>query len=229
MGFFDWVKEKARDIKWWVEDRIDDIKDFFDRSYDEDGSVDDIIFIENRLTELRKKTKRSLTRFTNEPREAFENCFNEVVGLLEEGDLPDKYKIDLTDFKAQIASTSREITDRITRHYDRRVSLDDDECVEILEIYDNAERKEEFKEFQKTVFDEIEDEVIDFVDKKSNDLYKDLKTILENSLITSGEQLANAKESLEKIEKGDLAEKEREQLNSLIVCKAANAVLAITN
>lgn len=143
--------------------------------------------------------------------------------------MPDKYKIDLTDFKAQIASTSREITDRITRHYDRRVSLDDDECVEILEIYDNAERKEEFKEFQKTVFDEIEDEVIDFVDKKSNDLYKDLKTILENSLITSGEQLANAKESLEKIEKGDLAEKEREQLNSLIVCKAANAVLAITN
>ena len=80
--------------------------------------------------------RQSLTRFTNEPREAFENCFNEVVGLLEEGDLPDKYKIDLTDFKAQIASTSREITDRITRHYDRRVSLDDDECVEILEIYD---------------------------------------------------------------------------------------------
>ena len=218
MGLWDKIKEVGRKIK-----------EFFVGRYDEDGSVEDSIDIENTLTKLRKMTRRSLTKFTAEPREAFENCFNEVVGLLEEGDLLEKYKIDLTDFKAQIARTSQEITDRITRHYDRRVSLDDDECVEILEIYDNAERKEEFKEFQKTVFDEIEDEVIDFVDKKSNDLYKDLKTILENSLITSGEQLANAKESLEKIEKGDLAEKEREQLNSLIVCKAANAVLAITN
>ena len=79
MGLWDKIKEVGRKIK-----------EFFVGRYDEDGSVEDSIDIENTLTKLRKMTRRSLTKFTAEPERHLRIALMKLWSFLEEGDLLEK-------------------------------------------------------------------------------------------------------------------------------------------
>ena len=213
MGFFSWLGEKISDaadafmdkvaeVKWWVEDRIDDIRDFFSDPghLDENSSALDTAKIQKRLTEMRDRNEKNISKHTAIFEEALAEHFHSIIDDMKQDKKKlERYHIDLDSYEEDIDKIVNNMGTKIKDLFAKRLSMDDEECLEILSIQDASERTKEQLQFAKKVLREGREQLLKEFKKSSDKLFYNLQKTIGDALDDNEIKFKESKSELQRL------------------------------
>lgn len=203
----DTIADKAQDIKWWMEDKLDSI--FGSTSqYDENSSALDTAKIQKRLTEMRTQNERNIAKYTEIFQDALADNFISILDDMRvDSDLVERYNINIASFQNDIDKVVNTMSESLKQLFAKRISLDDDECLDILKIYDDDDRRKEQINFAKKVLNEGKTKLVKEFKISSDKLFNRLYITINKALNDNDYRLRKSNEELRKLRDGERQEK----------------------
>lgn len=193
MGFFDFF----RDVKDWICDRIDDVKDFFSglgNSGSYGGSVEETIDIEQVLNELKDQ-------YAPQAQELEKEQIAEVMGKFDI--FAKEYRTEYPELVANLenkkADVRRELKNVIVDEFNKKFSINNDKFKKVLEMKPGTDKE---NAVEQSFMDFTEESVALFGDQlqKSMDaLYNDVSVRFEEALRREGKNLDKQTKELEQL------------------------------
>lgn len=135
MGIFDFF----RHVRYWVEDRIDDIKDFFKGKKYDSNKVSDQVSASAALAKFREKYSNRFNEAENAEMDRMNKCFNELIDIANKQD----YFSDLVSvIKYHQDHAKWELKGTIISYLTEHLSQNDSEFKKILEMNPSPQKDE---------------------------------------------------------------------------------------
>lgn len=160
------------------------------------SSVADTINISEILTEFTMKTRDQTDRIE-------EQVIDEIDDYFDDLEYEVKGKIDTNILRGSLKDTKREIKGVLKKHISSKISIDNYDCCEILEMPKGQAKTQKMAEFQRKVINEA----VDVLEKKLVKAIKNNERILFNSIKSSID--AEEQKVLQAIEGAESALKEK--------------------
>lgn len=160
------------------------------------SSVADTINISEILTEFTMKTRDQTDRIE-------EQVIDEIDDYFDDLEYEVKGKIDTNILRGSLKDTKREIKGVLKKHISSKISIDNYDCCEILEMPKGQAKTQKMAEFQRKVINEA----VDVLEKKLVKAIKNNERILFNSIKSSID--AEEQKVLQAIEGAENALKEK--------------------
>lgn len=170
--------------------------DFGYTSWNDHSSVSRTVDVHQELNKVTESISPSAISAENS---LIEICISEVDEVLSQfmaltpcSDL----RIMNENFKTEIQNS---LAGRVMKYIQPRLSLDDKECKEILEIYDDAERKRKAEDFKKKVLSDAECEFKKQCVSLKNEYFKKMLDIADNTLTSAEEEIKKQNQLLKQM------------------------------
>lgn len=191
----DTVKTVASKITSWLNNTSEKIGER-DSYSSHSSSVADTINISEILTEFTMKTRDQTDRIE-------EQVIDEIDDYFDDLEYEVKGKIDTNILRGSLKDTKREIKGVLKKHISSKISIDNYDCCEILEMPKGQAKTQKMAEFQRKVINEA----VDVLEKKLVKAIKNNERILFNSIKSSID--AEEQKVLQAIEGAESALKEK--------------------
>lgn len=167
------VKKVASTVRGWLSDTSEKIGER--ESYNSSSSsVADTINISEILTEFTMKTRDQTDLIEEKVIDEIDDYFNDLEYEVQG-------KIDTSIFRSSLKDTKREIKGVLKKNISSKISIDNYDCREILEMPKGQSKTQRMAEFQKKVINEAVEEL----EKKLLKAIKNNERVLLNSVQSS--------------------------------------------
>ena len=211
MGFGDWLADKFYRVKDWVEDRVDDIKDFLglSRRSSYTGSVSETVDVDKVLNKFKDLLSKMATELETQ-------SISDVAGKFEQ--FVQENAMKFPELAGEVNRRKNEVPEKMQgtmmEHINKRLSANDPDFRKMLEMQPGDEKEkcqqkytEQFlqeakKEFQKKLQLEM--------DRLYDDVSKNIRKYLDEKTMKLEEQEKSYAQLQRKVENGQLNLKELE-------------------
>lgn len=240
MGFFNWIGEKLNNFKEYVTDKIEEVKDkiedFLYNFSKETGKTDSYDKEKNYSLIQTANMSGILSGFSislqTQADRIEQNCviesqkyFDELVKLIESS----KSGINSNRLKKTFNNVKRNIDGFLKNHLAKRVSLDDNECLNILKMSAGNEKEKAMKTFGKKVIDEalntLSQQIADIVKEQNEEIEEFFKDVLEKREIELS-TMQNQFNLIATQSENDVLNKEKAKILPLIYISVTDTVLS---
>lgn len=208
--------EKAgRALKDWCSD----VGEF--QSYDkETASAADTATINEILTLYSSNLKEQADKLEKDVLDEVRDYFEDVISNIEDSGIPVQTK----QFRRAMTQTERKIKGQLKSHLAKRVSIDDQECLNILAMSPGNEKTNIMDTFGKKVLDEGLSQLSKHVEETVKEYNEELQLLLNQLLEQKEKNLKQMQLQFEELlmqANGDLEKKEATKLKPAILLKSA--------
>lgn len=212
-GREDWERA-GRALKDWCSD----VGEF--QSYDKKtASAADTATINELLTLYSSKLKDQADTLEKDVLDEVRNYFEDVISNIEDSGIPVQTK----QFRRAMTQTERKIKGQLKSHLAKRVSIDDQECLNILGMSPGSEKTNKMDTYGKKVLDEGLSQLSKQVEETVREYNEELQLLLNQLLEQKEKNLNQIQQQFEDLliqVNGDLKDKEATKLKPAILLKS---------
>ncbi|MEQ2464161.1 hypothetical protein [Niallia hominis] len=192
------------------------------RSYDKDtASAADTANINELLTLFSTKLKDQADELEKNALDEIRDYFEDVISQIEDSGVPVQTK----QFRRAMTQTERQIKGQLKSHLAKRVSIDDQECLDILSLSAGAEKSQKMDKFGQRVLKEGLGQLAEMIEKTVNKYNDELQGLLNQLLEQQEKELVQTQNQFNEMllqADGDLVDKEAAKLKPAIMLQSIN-------
>lgn len=162
------------------------------------ADTDNIMSLNAILTDYRLDVRNATTKLENNIKDGYKDVFEGILETLEfVNEQLEFYRISV--FKRKINTFTEEIDGIFEKHTAKRISLDDNECIEILKMMPGDLKGKRMKELKEAVFKESIDEIIKKMNNFMNDFLDEMEYSVENRIDNISDKIQEKADIFERL------------------------------
>ena len=188
-------------------------------SYDKSAELEATVKVQNALTQFREDTRSRSEKLENEiikeSRETLDDFLNDVKKYNNIKYGGSRLNVNIGQIERENRKTEDKIHGFIVKRVAKRISLDDNECLEILKLDAGKEKEKRLDEFYKKVLKEaIKDleEILRDAMEKQTDIVEDHISSRIESIVNTVTNKTNDFNKIQQVKNSDESKMEQEQI-----------------